>query len=153
MYAFCIVLCFEKNVCHTYNSRIQSFLRDKECDLQTSPPHFKSANGQVESDMKRLIKKCRTIMHENNAPANLWGFALRYSALILNYSPIRSNDWISPYELVFGEKPDYKCLHPFNCPGLYYVHKEERSSMTVIYQSKILLFSWVSRRKSNELRG
>ncbi len=29
-------------------------------------------------------------MHENNAPANLWGFALRYFALILNYSPIRS---------------------------------------------------------------
>ncbi len=50
--------------------------------------------------MKRLLNKCPTITHENNAPANLWGFALRYSALILNYSPIRSNDWMSPYELV-----------------------------------------------------
>jgi hypothetical protein len=57
---------------------VQSFLLNKECDLQTSPPHFKSANGQVESDMKRLLNKCRTIMHENNAPANLWGYALRY---------------------------------------------------------------------------
>jgi hypothetical protein len=66
-------------------------------------------------------------MHENNAPANLWGFALRYCALILNYSPIRSNDWMSPHKLFFGEKPDYKCLYPFYCPGLYYVHKEERS--------------------------
>jgi hypothetical protein len=75
---------------------VQSFLLNMKCDLQTSPPHFKSANGQVESDMKRLLNKCRTIMHENNAPANLWGFALRYSALILNYSPIRSNDWMSP---------------------------------------------------------
>jgi hypothetical protein len=27
---------------------------------------------------------------------------------------------------VFGEKPDYKHLYPFYCPGLYYVHKEER---------------------------
>jgi hypothetical protein len=54
--------------------------------------------------------------------------ALRYSALILNYSPIRSNDWMSPYELVFGEKPDYKRLYPFYYPGLFYVHKEERSN-------------------------
>jgi hypothetical protein len=54
------------------SEEIQSFLLDKECDLQTSPP-------------------------------------------------IRSNDWMSPYELVFGEKPDYKRLNPFYCPGLYYV--------------------------------
>jgi hypothetical protein len=67
-------------------------------------------------------------MHENNAPANLWSFALRYSALIFNYSLIKSNDWMSPYELVFGEKPDYKRLYPFYCPGLYYLHKEERSN-------------------------
>ncbi len=53
------------------SEEIQSYLRDKECDSQTSPPYFKSANGQVESDMKRLLNKCRTIMHENNAPANL----------------------------------------------------------------------------------
>jgi hypothetical protein len=81
----------------TLSEEIQSYLRDKECESQMSPPYFKSANGQVESDMKRLLNKCRTIMHENNAPANLWGYALRYSALILNYSPIRSNDWMSPY--------------------------------------------------------
>jgi hypothetical protein len=31
-------------------------------------------------------------------------------------------------KLIFGEKPDYKRLHPFYCPGLYYVHKEERSN-------------------------
>ncbi len=58
------------------SEEIQSFLLNKECDLQTSPPHFNSANGQVESDTKRLLNKCRPIMHENNAPANLWGYAL-----------------------------------------------------------------------------
>ncbi len=31
------------------SDEIQSFLLNNECDLQISPPHFKSANGQVES--------------------------------------------------------------------------------------------------------
>ncbi len=48
---------------------------------------------------------------------------------------------MSRYELVFGEKPDYKLLYPFYCPGLYYVHKEERSN-TVFpdFKSKFCYF-------------
>ncbi len=70
-------------------------------------------------------------MHENNAPANLWGFALRYSALILNYSPIRSNDWMSPHELVFEEKPDYKRLYPFI--ALDYPTCTEKKDQTLLF--------------------
>ncbi len=70
-------------------------------------------------------------MLNNNAPANLRGFALRYSALILNYSPTRSNDWMSLYELVFGEKPDYKRLYPFY--GLEYIMCIKKKDQTQLF--------------------
>ena len=123
------------------SEEVKSFLLSNESDLQTSPPHYKSANGQIESDMKRLLNKSRTIMHENNAPPNLWGYAIRYSAMILNYSPIRGNDGMSPHEAVFGEKPDYSRLYPFYCPGVYFVHKEERAdSAFPDYKAKACYF-------------
>jgi hypothetical protein len=74
-------------------------------------------NGQVESDVKRLFDKARTLMHYplKRVPPSLWCYAFEHVAYILNRSPNRKNS-LTLYEMINNTKPDMSNLVPFWSP-------------------------------------
>jgi hypothetical protein len=95
-------------------------------NLQLSLPYMYQ-NGQVESDVKRLFDKARTLMHYplKRVPPSLWCYAIEHAAYILNRSLNRKNS-LTPYEMINNIKPDMTNLIPFWSPDIYRVTKDER---------------------------
>ena len=56
-----------------------------------------------------------------------WEFAVIYAVYLINISPSYGRE-ITPWERVYGEKPDVSNLIAFYTPGVYHKTKEERKS-------------------------
>ena len=106
---------------------IKKWCKDNNVKLQLSLPYMHHQNGQVESDVKRLFDKARTLMHYplKRVPPSLWCYAVEHAAYILNRSPNRKNA-LTPYEMINNIKPDMTNIVPFWSPGIYHVTKDER---------------------------
>ena len=106
---------------------IKKWCKDNNVKLQLSLPYMHHQNGQVESDVKRLFDKARTLMHYplKRVPPSLWCYAVEHAAYILNRSPNRKNAQ-TPYEMINNIKPDMTNIVPFWSPGIYHVTKDER---------------------------
>lgn len=100
---------------------------------QSSSPHKKEHNGQVERDMQTIVDKARTVMMAYNVSPIWWFHAIDYACYTLVRCPTTKKGSLSPYELVTGRKPKTDHMIPFFCPGLYKITKEE---MTGIWYPK-----------------
>jgi hypothetical protein len=65
-------------------------------------------------------------MIDMNVPLEYWEYAIQASVYLLNRSPTVSLDGKTPYEVVFGDKPDISNLVPFYSLGVVHITKEER---------------------------
>ncbi len=72
---------------------IKKWCKDNNVKLQLSLPYMHHQNGQVESDVKRLFDKARTLMHYplKRVSPSLWCYAIEHAAYIINRSPNRKN--------------------------------------------------------------
>ncbi len=93
---------------------------------QYSPAYFHEGNGKVERAIRTVITTARTMMLANNAPANLWQYAIIYAAKIHNRIPRKSLGMKSPYEVVFSQKPDISPFVPFYAQGWMLKYKDEK---------------------------
>ena len=103
---------------------VQTYLLDNNIELQLSTPYFHSENGQIESDMKRVTNKSRTLMV--GVPPSMWAYAVKHACYLLNRYPSKSQNQQSPYEQVFQIVPSFEKEIPFYCPGYYFINDEEQ---------------------------
>jgi hypothetical protein len=55
-----------------------------------------------------LLDAVRALLSASGLPASLWGEALKHMVWIRNRSPAKALDGMTPYEVVYGEKPMLK---------------------------------------------
>jgi hypothetical protein len=119
------------------DKEVKKFLKDKNgISLQLSSPYSHFQNGQIERDMQNVLDVSRTIMSAGNAPNRLWEFAVKHACLLINYSPTSNDSKKTPYELVFGKKPNVSRFFPFYAPGVYHVTKDERRGANILTNFK-----------------
>lgn len=106
------------------NERVKDWLLKQNIKLQLSAPYVHYQNGQVERDIQHLMNKARTLMASYNVPPKYWEYAIKTACYLINRSP--NSEDITPYEVLFKEKPSVAHLVPFYCPGYYHVTIEER---------------------------
>jgi len=105
--------------------RVAKWLRKNEIRLTLSTPYQHWQNGQVEVYVGIVMDRTRTVMIVYNTPLKYWGYAIEYVCYTLNHTPNTNNN-ISAYEALTGEKPDITNAVPFYAPGVYHLTKDER---------------------------
>lgn len=92
------------------NMGIQLELTARDCS---------ASNGQAERCIRTILEKVRSLLSDGQVPRFLWGDAAIQANLLRNISPV-STRTETPWELMFGTRPDLSGLRRFGC--LCYVH-------------------------------
>ena len=122
----------------SFSEKFLKVLEDNNIILQTSAP-YKHQQNLVERYIAIFKDGVRTIMAYNNAPKDLWCFAVESFIHVYNKTP-RSGSTLAPDEKFFNKKPDVSSFVPFYSTGYYHVTKDERKKKDALKtQSKEML--------------
>ena len=93
--------------------KVKQLLRKEKILLQAAPPKHQQQNGLVKRHWAFLVKQARQWLTASLLPSSYWWFAIKCACEINNIlkAPHKKEN-ISPYQLVTGEKPDYRQLFP-----------------------------------------
>ena len=79
---------------------------------ETSPSYTPSMNGTAERSFGTLSPKARCLRIQASLPNTMWPLAYKYAAYLYNRSPVERIN-CTPFELVYGYKPDVSRIHQF----------------------------------------
>lgn len=113
-----------------FNLRINFFRSDQEPSLgeefatlcrnhaitwEPSVPHTQAQNGHAERHANLLTTKGMALRHQSNLPHELWPEIYVAAGYLLNRTPRRNLQWKTPFEMLFGKKPDISHLRAYGC--------------------------------------
>jgi hypothetical protein len=110
------------------SEEMKKILDEYGINKRTTVPYHHSSNGWIERQVRTVMEKARTIMLLYDCPLKFWAEAISCAVYLYNVTPSAILDWKTPYELVFGSKPDISNLVPFYSPGIVYLSAEEREN-------------------------
>lgn len=79
---------------------------------------------------RHILKTTRSLLLSASVLGIFWGEAAFTSVYLINRIPTSSNGGYSPYEKLFGVKPDYTELKVFGCACFVLLSKRERNKLT-----------------------
>ena len=81
----------------------------------TNAPYSLQQNGVVERRNQTVVEMACSVMKGMGMPSMFWGEAVKTAVHVLNRSPTRSLDSITPYEAWHHRKPNLSYLRTFGC--------------------------------------
>ena len=66
--------------------------------------------GVAEYRNRVILEHMRAFLHSSGLPKDLWAKAARHAVWLLNRVPTKAVDGRTPYEAVFGKKPDFQAV-------------------------------------------
>jgi dUTPase len=93
---------------------VETFLINEKIKIESSPPYRQHQNGLVERNWQSIVRMSRNWLTSSMLPSAYWYFAVKRATEIGNILPTNhiKNQIITPYELVFNQKVDYRTLFP-----------------------------------------
>ena len=95
--------CIEKGISHEFTS-----------------PYCPEQNGVTERLNRTIMETARSMIYQTRLPLDFWAEACSTAVYLRNRSPTTSLKDITPFESLFGQKPDVSNLRVFGC--VCYVH-------------------------------
>ncbi|MDU5411039.1 MAG: reverse transcriptase domain-containing protein [Staphylococcus haemolyticus] len=112
-----------------FNDNLTEFLKAEGIKLCPTHPHSSAENGIAERMHRTLQDKVRTQMTHGNVPPIFWSEALRYSALILNWTPRVNLLNETPIRRWYNDdlltRPE---LYPFGCTAFVTIPLDIRTN-------------------------
>ncbi|KAI3507425.1 hypothetical protein L1887_22411 [Cichorium endivia] len=101
------------------SNRMKEFYAREGILLETTCPHTPQQNGVVERKHRHLLETARALMFHANIPKRFWGECIETATYIINRLPSKVLKNQTPYEIVFGHKPDYEHMRTLGCLAYY----------------------------------
>ncbi|XP_074296988.1 uncharacterized protein LOC141627655 [Silene latifolia] len=89
------------------------FFRTKGIQHQRSIAGRPQQNGRVERKHRHLLNTTSALKFHFNVPINFWAKCLLTATYLINKMPTKLLTWKTPYEVRFGEAPQYDELRVF----------------------------------------
>ena len=100
------------------NKTVKEFLETEGIVLDTSAPGLPALNGAVERANRTVEEGMMTLLLAAGLKKWYWPFAVKTFVYLNNRMPTRTNaDWRSPYQVLWGRKPDLSHCRIFGSKG------------------------------------
>ncbi|KAL1206309.1 Retrovirus-related Pol polyprotein from transposon TNT 1-94 [Cardamine amara subsp. amara] len=96
---------------------------------QTSCPYTPQQNGVAERKNRHLMEVARSMMFHKNMPRRFWGDAVMTACYLINRTPTKVLNDISPYEVLNKTKPHIDHLRVFGCVCFVLVPGDQRNKL------------------------
>jgi transposase InsO family protein len=96
---------------------------ERRLTTHDTPQH----NGVAESLNRRLLERVRAVLHASQLPKSLWGEAIQFIVWLKNRVITRALGKVTPYEQLYGSKPDLGGVPEWGRP--VWVHVDSGSKL------------------------
>ena len=97
------------------SAEFTAYLEEHGIVHETSAPRTPQQNGVAERMNQALLGGARAMLHHAGMTFGFWSEAIHVAAHILNRAPRSGLGWKTPYELLFGRKPEVSHIRVFGC--------------------------------------
>jgi hypothetical protein len=97
------------------NTKFQNHLQSSGIVLRLTCAYTPSQNGITERKHHHVTETSLTLMFHACLPVSFWVEAFSTAVFLINRLPSLYLGGTTPYELLFGNKPDYSMLRTFRC--------------------------------------
>ena len=124
------------------NYELKQYLENLGCHLRTSLTGESQQNGVAERAHRTIQEGTRCLLLESDLPQIYWEDAAEYYVYILNRTMCKSTipKDQTPYEALFGEKPDLGDVQPFGVPCFYHIPKKQDKLAPTAREGRFLGF-------------
>lgn len=98
-----------------FSKTVRKELRKRGIQPLPSAPNTQSQNGGAERTGGIIMGMARSMKIAANLPHTLWRHIVEAACYLRNRTPVERNDWQSPYERVFSQKPTISHLRAYGC--------------------------------------
>jgi hypothetical protein len=105
------------------------YLKAKGITHQTTVPYCPEQNGIAERMNRTLVEAARSMMFHAGMPKEFWAEAIHTASYVHNRSPTSSLKEVTPYERMFGQKPDVSNLRVFGCIAFKHIPDAKRRKL------------------------
>ena len=135
---------FQKSIKTLYSDNGGEFITLKSYLLlhgithYTTAPHTPKKNGVSERRHRHLIETGLTLLHDAHLDFSYWPYAFQTTSYLINRQPTPLLHEKSPFEVLFGQTPNYLKLKKFGC--ICYPLTRPYNSKKMQPKSKAFLF-------------
>lgn len=108
------------------SKEFESYLKQKGISHQLTAPYSPAQNGVSERMNRTLVESATCMMHHASLPREFWAESVSTAAYLRNRSPNSSLKGITPYEVLFNQKPNVSHLKVFGCLAFLHIPTENR---------------------------
>src|SRR5579871_3891619 len=112
-----------------YEKEIRRLMREHGIKHEVTPPYTPEQNGVAERANRTICERVRAILIETGLPKHLWGELVHTVAYLKNRSPTRVLDGKTPYEALYGKKPDVSHLVAIGTKAFVHITKKKTKKM------------------------
>ena len=121
---------FRSDNAQEYNDKsFLSFLDSHGTLPQRSCPYTSQQNGRAERKHHHILDVVRTLLNSASLPERFWGEAALIAVYTINRIPSPTTHNKSPFELLYGQTPDYSSLRVFGCACFVSLPPHERTKL------------------------
>jgi hypothetical protein len=117
---------------------LQRYFNSVGINYRQTCPHTHHQNGSVERKHRHIVDTGLAILSHSKVPFQFWDEAFDTATFLINRLPSSINKQKSPFELLFGEIPDYKFLKIFGCECFPYLRPYNTNKLS--FRSKSCVF-------------
>lgn len=94
---------------------LKEFCLEKRIVQQSSCPHTPQQNGVVERKHRHLLEVARALQFQSNLPIRFWGDCVMTTTYLINRTPLKSINFLTPYYKLYKTELDLSHLKVFGC--------------------------------------
>ncbi|KAJ0445113.1 putative RNA-directed DNA polymerase [Helianthus annuus] len=111
------------------SNEFDRFLREHKIKRQLTCSNTLQQNGVSERKNRHFGETCRSILHDKNVPGKYWAEGMKTVCYVINRLPAQNLEYKSPFEKLFGIKPNISHLRVFGSVCYVFVPNHLREKM------------------------
>ena len=121
------------------STEFEEYLANAGKQHDTSVPDTPEQNGVAERANRTLVETARCMLNDAGLPKKYWAEAVNTAVHLRNRSPTVAVTGVTPYEALYGVKPQVSALKVFGATGYAHIPKDKRRKWDVKSRKVVFL--------------